>query len=170
MTATQLLMAYQFPACAEQMGSVRLKLREVLKQCCGSEAVVNNVVLAVGEACMNIIQHAYGPQDRGDIVLEVELETEQEPGLKTEPRKALEGAPGSETADRSQRHLVFRLTDFAKHKTCAGEMRSRPLDEIRPGGLGCHIINQVMDEVVLLDHPGNAGNVLQMRKRLGGQG
>ena len=152
MTATQRLMAYQFPACAEQMGSVRLKLREALRQCCGSEAVVNNVVLAVGEACMNIIQHAYGPQDRGDIVLEVELE----------------GDPGSDAVARSQCDLVFRLTDFAKHKTCAGEMRSRPLDEIRPGGLGCHIINQVMDEVVLLDHPGSAGNVLQMRKRLGG--
>jgi sigma-B regulation protein RsbU (phosphoserine phosphatase) len=155
MTATQRLLAYQFPACAEQMGSVRLKLREALKHCGGSEAVVNNVVLAVGEACMNIIQHAYGPEDKGDIVLEVDLVAEQE------------GKPGSDTAARSQCHLVFRLTDFAKHKTCAGEMRSRPLDEIRPGGLGCHIINQVMDEVVLLDHCGNAGNVLQMRKCLG---
>ena len=150
MTATQRLLAYQFPACAEQMGSVRLKLREALKHCGGSEAVLNNVVLAVGEACMNIIQHAYGPKDKGDIVLEVDL------------------VPGDEPTTSNQCHLVFRLTDFAKHKSCAGEMRSRPLDEIRPGGLGCHIINHVMDEVVLLDSPGSSGNVLQMRKHLGG--
>ena len=75
MTATQRLLAYQFPACAEQMGSVRLKLREALKHYGGSEAVLNNVVLAVGEACMNIIQHAYGPNDKGDIVLEVDLKS-----------------------------------------------------------------------------------------------
>jgi len=107
-------------------------------------------VLAVGEACMNIIQHAYGATDKGDIVLEVELETN-----------------GSKEAGRNaKRSLVFRLTDFAKHKSCAEQMRSRPLDEIRPGGLGCHIINQVMDEVHLLDRPGPCGNVLQMRKIL----
>ena len=130
------------------MGSVRQKLREALGKCGESEAVVNNVVLAVGEACMNIIQHAYGAKDQGDIVLEVELETS-----------------GKNTTD-IKRSLVFRLTDFAKHKSCAEQMRSRPLDEIRPGGLGCHIINEVMDEVNLLDCPGPCGNVLQMRKRL----
>jgi sigma-B regulation protein RsbU (phosphoserine phosphatase) len=150
MTATERLLACQFPACAEQMGGVRQKLREALARHCQSEAAINNIVLAVGEACMNIIQHAYGPKDQGDIVLEVELE----------------GDPG--TMPRSQCNLVFRLTDFARHKTCAGEMRSRPLDEIRPGGLGCHIINQVMDEVTLLDAPGDCRNVLQMRKHLAG--
>jgi anti-sigma regulatory factor (Ser/Thr protein kinase) len=150
MTATLKLLAYQFPACAEQMGCVRQKLRDALGKCGESEAVVNNVVLAVGEACMNIIQHAYGATDKGDIVLEVELETN-----------------GSKEAGRNaKRSLVFRLTDFAKHKSCAEQMRSRPLDEIRPGGLGCHIINQVMDEVHLLDRPGPCGNVLQMRKIL----
>lgn len=153
MTATLKILAYQFPACAENMGTVRQKLREALGKCGESEAVVNNVVLAVGEACMNIIQHAYGVKDQGDIVLEVELETNGNKETVT---------------TNSNRSLVFRLTDFAKHKSCAEQMRSRPLDEIRPGGLGCHIINEVMDEVSLLDCPGPCGNVLQMRKRLSG--
>jgi anti-sigma regulatory factor (Ser/Thr protein kinase) len=148
MTATQPLLAYTFSACAEQMHTVRQKLRETLLTCGESEAVVNNVVLAVGEACMNIIQHAYSENDQGDIVLEVSLETGAIPG------------------DRC--NLLFRLTDFAKHKSSAEQMRSRPLDEIRPGGLGCHIINQVMDEVVLLDCPGPCCNVLQMRKKFSG--
>ncbi|MES2605184.1 MAG: ATP-binding protein, partial [Pseudomonadota bacterium] len=125
--------------------------REALGKCGESEAVVNNVVLAVGEACMNIIQHAYGTRDQGDIVLEVEMETN-----------------AKDMAADTKRSLVFRLTDFAKHKSCAEQMRSRPLDEIRPGGLGCHIINEVMDEVSLLDSPGPCGNVLQMRKKLSG--
>jgi sigma-B regulation protein RsbU (phosphoserine phosphatase) len=147
MTAAQKILVYQFPACAEQMGNVRLKLRDALGQCGQSEAVVNNVVLAIGEACMNIIQHAYGPSDKGDILLEVEWS------------HPLAGS-------KKPQSLVFRLTDFAKHKTSAEQMRSRPLDEIRPGGLGCHIINEVMDEVVLLDRNDGHGNVLELRKRL----
>ncbi len=147
MTAAQKLLVYQFPACAEQMGCLRQKLREALAPCGQSDTVVNNVVLAVGEACTNIIQHAYGSSDKGDIVVEVEWQN---------------GKPGSNEA----RSLVFRLTDFARHKTCAEEMRSRPLDEIRPGGLGCHIINEVMDEVVLRNSESGRGNVLELHKRL----
>jgi len=151
MTAIRKILEYQFPACAEQMGGVRQKLREALGQCDQPEAVVNNVVLAVGEACMNIIQHAYGQSDKGDILLEVEWRTSDK---------------GAENGSKEPRNLIFRLTDFAKHKTCAEQMRSRPLDEIRPGGLGCHIINQVMDEVALLDRQGGHGNVLELRKHL----
>ena len=88
---------------------------------------------------MNIIQHAYGRDDQGDIILEVEKQ-------------------GS--------NMIFRLTDFAHHKTCSDEMQSRPLDEIRPGGLGCHIINEIMDEVQLIECDGSCGNVLQMKKSL----
>ena len=102
------------------------------------------------------MQHAYGDKDQGDIVLEVELV--EAPGKE----------PGNEQgkAREKQGMLVFRLTDFARHKSSLTEMLPRPLDEIRPGGLGCHIINQVMDEVVLLDRPDLRGNILEMRKRL----
>lgn len=143
MIETQKLMAYQFPACAEEMCTVRQKLRTVLAGCDQSDFMVNSVVLAVGEACMNIIQHAYGKDEKGDIVLEVELQR-----------------------DGRNENMIFRLTDFATRKSCESEMRSRPLDEIRPGGLGCHIINQVMDEVKLLECAKPCGNVLQMRKNL----
>ncbi|HTR00287.1 MAG TPA: ATP-binding protein [Candidatus Acidoferrum sp.] len=159
MTATQQLLACQFPACAEEMGSVRLKLRKALEQRGLAEPAVNDLVLAVGEACMNIMQHAYGQQDKGDIVLEVEMKEEMKQVETTNAmRLAGNGKPS--------RQLVFRLTDFARHKSSAAEMKPRPLDEIRPGGLGCHIINQVMDEVVLLDRGGQSGNVLELRKRV----
>jgi phosphoserine phosphatase RsbU/P len=148
MISSHPLLRYRFPACADQMGSVRQKLREALSGHPQSELDVNNVVLAVGEACMNIIQHAYGQHDKGDIVLEVDEE------LTTDSLAI------------SQHHLVFRLIDFAKHKSCADEMKSRPLDELRPGGLGCFIMREVMDEVALLDCLDSSGNVLQMRKKL----
>ena len=138
MTKAQKLLDYQFPAQAEQLCTVRQKLRETLEPLGKPEALVNCIVLAVGEACMNIIQHAYRKEDAGDIILEVEKQGDD---------------------------VTFRLTDFASHKTRAEEMKSRPLDEIRPGGLGCHLINEIMDEVKLLDC--NCGNVLQMKKCLG---
>ncbi len=139
MTKTKKLLDFQFPAQPEQLCNVRQKLRETLEPLGKPEALVNCIVLAVGEACMNIIQHAYRQDDRGDIILEVEKQGDD---------------------------VTFRLTDFASHKTRAEEMKSRPLDEIRPGGLGCHLINEIMDEVKLIDCGNNCGNVLQMKKCL----
>ena len=139
MTKAQKLLDYQFPAQAEQLCTVRQKLRETLEPLGKPEALVNCIVLAVGEACMNIIQHAYRKEDAGDIILEVEKQGDD---------------------------VTFRLTDFASHKTRAEEMKSRPLDEIRPGGLGCHLINEIMDEVKLIDCGDTCRNVLQMRKCL----
>jgi len=139
MTKTRKLLELQFPAQSDQMCHVRQQLRDVLHGCSKSENLVNCIVLAVGEACMNIIQHAYGRDEQGDIILEVE---------------------------KHGNNMTFRLTDFAHHKTRSEEMQSRPLDEIRPGGLGCHIINEVMDEVQLIECDSNCGNILQMKKSL----
>lgn len=179
MTEAQQLLACQFPASAERMGGIRLKLREALGRTGLSDNTVHDLVLAVGEACMNIMQHAYGDKDRGDIVLEVELVKEPGKDLRKDLRKDSRKdsrkdfvkeseKPSANTQEKQAKQgmLVFRLTDFAKHKSSRAEMLPRPLDEIRPGGLGCHIINQVMDEVILLDQPGLRGNVLEMRKRL----
>lgn len=138
MTKKTKLLEYQFPARTEQLCNVRRRLREALAPLGGSEMMVNCIVLAVGEACMNIIQHAYRDEE-GDIILEVE---------------------------RLGDDMTFRLTDFAHHKTCEAEMRSRPLDEVRPGGLGCHLINEIMDEVRLIECKSDCGNVLQMTKCL----
>jgi anti-sigma regulatory factor (Ser/Thr protein kinase) len=139
MNKAQKLLELQFPARSENMCNVRQKLREVLASCSKSDITTNCIVLAVGEACMNIIQHAYGKEEQGDIILEVEKQGD---------------------------NMTFRLTDFAHHKTCAEQLKSRPLDEIRPGGLGCHIINEIMDDVQLIECKNGCGNVLQMKKCL----
>lgn len=140
MANTEKLLQFQFPAKAEALCQMREKLRDAIKPCCKSEAFLNCVTLAVGEACMNIIQHAYGNEDGGDIIVELEKKDDS---------------------------MTFRLTDFAHRKTKAEEMTSRPLDEIRPGGLGCHIINEIMDEVRVIEcTDGVCGNILQLKKKL----
>ena len=137
-TATKLL-EFQFPAKSEYLSVLREKLRDVLAPYSPSEDLLNCIILALGEACMNIIEHAYCDEDDGDIIVEIERQGED---------------------------MVFRLTDFAHRKTREEEMKSRPLEEIRPGGLGCHIINEIMDEVKLIDCKSTCGNVLQMTKKL----
>jgi len=139
MSQPRTILEFQFPAQTDQLCNVRQKLREALESSCKSESVINCIILAVGEACMNIIQHAYGQQDKGDIILEVLSQDE---------------------------NMMFRLTDFAKRKTRLEDMKSRPLDELRPGGLGCHLINEIMDEVQMIECKNDCGNVLQMKKCL----
>lgn len=139
MGAAEKLLEFQFPAKSEHLCTLREKLREALDTCSKSEELKQCIILAVGEACMNIIEHAYCDGDSGDIIVEIEKQDD---------------------------NMVFRLTDFAHRKTRLEEMQSRPLEQIRPGGLGCHIINEIMDEVSLIECDSNCGNVLQMTKKL----
>ena len=139
MTTAEKLLEYKFPARTENLKNLRSNLRAALAGAEFSEDVISCIVLALGEACMNIIQHAYCDGDCGDIILEVQ---------------------------KKESDLIFRLTDFATTKSQAEEMKSRPLDEIRPGGLGCHIINEIMDEVQLIDCASSQGNILEMKKNV----
>ena len=85
---------------------------------------------------MNIIQHGYGAGQVGEIVLEILL-------LDNE--------------------ILFRLSDFAK-PIDVKKIKSRDLNDVRPGGLGVHFINEIMDEVQYLHKDDGSGNVLEMKK------
>lgn len=94
------------------------------------------VVLAVNEACMNVIQHGYAMRPDGRIDITIVQEGDA---------------------------MVFLLRDYAKPVDIA-EVCSRNLDDIRPGGLGVHLIKTLMDESTFLELPRGDGNLLQMKK------
>ncbi|HTH18197.1 MAG TPA: SpoIIE family protein phosphatase [Magnetospirillum sp.] len=127
-----------FPARPERLCDIRHAVAETASRLGCPEPLVNDVVLAVDEACQNIIRHAYGGTG-GDIVVQL---------------------------GREDQRLVVRLIDFAapvdRAKIC-----SRALDDIRPGGLGTHLMRSIMDEVAFVPPPPGAGNMLQMVKRIG---
>ena len=50
-----------FPAETHVLAVIRARVREVCQQVGGGDAWEDAVVLAVNEACMNVIQHGYGP-------------------------------------------------------------------------------------------------------------
>lgn len=102
------------------------------------EACVQDVVMAVDEACQNVIRHAYGEEAAGDMLIEV---------------------------DREDDTLVFSLKDFAP-PVDPKTVEPRDLAEIRPGGLGTHLIREVMDSSGFVEDPPGCGNLLRMVKRI----
>lgn len=127
-----------FPAQPERLCDIRHAVGEAAKAAGCPETIAQDVVLAVDEACQNIIRHAYHGA-AGDIQIQVE---------------------------RGDGTLLIRLIDFAAPVDVTA-ICPRPLDDIRPGGLGTHFIREVMDEVSFLPPPPGAGNLLLLVKRIG---
>ena len=133
------LAAEEFQAKADQLKLLRQMVRDCLEKEGCEKGFVQRMVLAVNEACMNIIQHAY--ENRETEIFRVEIFIDNEV-------------------------LTFCLTDFAS-SVDAKSIKGRELDDIRPGGLGVHFINELMDQVEFLQVPGeNSGNILQMKKQI----
>jgi len=84
-----------------------------------------SVILAVGEALANVIKHSYGGPCSKPIVVRL---------TKLAP------------ADHGKGALEIVVRDYGR-QVDPGSIKSRDLDDIRPGGLGVHIINSVMDEM-----------------------
>lgn len=127
-----------FPARPEALAAIRAAVAAAVAGLGAPVGAVDACVLAVDEACQNIIRHAYKGGE-GDIVLHV----------------AREGGD-----------IIIRLMDFAA-PVDPDKIVSRPLDEIRPGGLGTHLMRSVMDRVGFRPPPAGVGNLLEMVKRIG---
>ncbi|MSO85569.1 MAG: GAF domain-containing protein [Rhodospirillales bacterium] len=137
-SASVTVLRFRVPAVADRLRLIRTVVGESSRLVGCSESVAKDVTLAVDEACQNIIRHAYKDIPDGEIVVEIVRE-----GGK----------------------LIILLNDFAPTidpKT----VRPRNLDDIRPGGLGTHLIREIMDEVEFLEPPFAGGNVLRLVKRI----
>jgi anti-sigma regulatory factor (Ser/Thr protein kinase) len=108
------------------------------------ESEVRSVVLAVDEALTNIIRHAYHGQPDKPIEVSCRRIYRQNGAARD---------PGLEIV------LIDRGTPANPKK-----MQSRPLDEVRPGGLGLHFIKKSMDIVEYKHIAG--GNRLRLVKFL----
>ena len=133
------LLSLRFAARPERLGEVRDAVAEACRTAGCQEPCTRDVVLAVDEACQNVIRHAY----RGDPDGEIEVEM-----------------------SRDGERLVIYLRDFAP-RVDPEAIRPRKLDDVRPGGLGTHFIQELMDEETYLDASPGPGNLLRMVKRIG---
>ncbi len=116
---------------------IRCVVQQAALLCSCPPEIAERLVLAVNEACMNVIQHAYRSDPGGELILQVLYR---------------------------DRELIFRLMDFASPvdpATCT----PCPREALRPGGLGLHLISETMDEACFLAPPQGVGNLFQMSKR-----
>lgn len=132
------ILEHQFPARARELGYTRTMTRTSLNNHGWHSDIVEEIVLAIDEACQNIIRHAYRGECDENITLHI--------GLKGKT-------------------LVVRLEDNAP-AVSPDCMKPRAFEDIRPGGLGCHFIQQVMDNVSIGPSPTGQGNILRMEKRV----
>jgi sigma-B regulation protein RsbU (phosphoserine phosphatase) len=122
----------------DRLRLVRAAVSEAAKASGCSEECTRDIVLAVDEACQNVIRHAYGGQPGNEICIDVR---------------------------RSDEKIVFDVMDFAE-PVDPDRIKPRNLEEIRPGGLGTHFINECMDEAKYSTPPPGVGNLLRMTKRI----
>ncbi|MBK9097697.1 MAG: ATP-binding protein [bacterium] len=104
------------------------------------EATVEKIILAVDEACTNIIKHAYKHSPEGEIIIKVEYDEEKftvtiiDYGSSFDPDKV-------------------PLPDLQKYYR-----------EHRVGGLGMYLMKSLMDDVTYTTVPGKYNQVLLSKK------
>ena len=118
-----------------ELKNVRARVESFVRALGLSEKCAGNVVLAMDEALTNIIRHAYrGARDKP---IEIDLAA-------------------------CDTQLRVTLRDYGKHAP-KESIRSRDLADVRPGGLGVHIMHECMDSVDYQPAPGG-GTKLIMTK------
>lgn len=134
----------------DSLRAIREHVRTLAAQAGAPAEWTADFVLAVDEACQNIIRHGYGCAGQGDAAEAQCLIVVEVAAVPTA------GLPEA---------LVVRLTDFAQPVDEA-KIAARDLEDVRPGGLGVHFIRSLTDECAWVAPPVGAGNVLRLLKRL----
>ena len=100
------------------------------------EVTVENIILAVDEACTNIIKHAYNLSPEGEIIIKIDYDEEKFMVTIIDYGKSFEPAR-------------VPLPDLQKYYR-----------EHRVGGLGMYLMKSLMDDVEYISVPGEYNQVL----------
>ena len=130
----------EFSAVSDEICNIRTATCKFAEYIGFDDKVIAKISLAVTEAFTNIIRHGYGSQCKDNKIKVIFDCTEGRKGLK----------------------IVTR--DFGCQVDIS-KIKSRDLDDIRPGGLGVHIIKTIMDYVEY-KKAGDKGMILTMVKYL----
>lgn len=129
----------KFPARFESLEKISQFVVQAARDAGFDESAVYAVELAVDEACSNIIEHAYGGADVGDIQCSYQIANNsltivlRDKGRPFDPNSVLEPNFGA------------------------------PIEQLQPRGAGLFLMRKLMDEV-RFEFAADSGNVLTMVK------
>ena len=135
---TEQLFEIRFPAKPERLCLVRALVKRAAEVCGCNENLGEKLVIAVNEACMNVIQHAYKEEEQGEIIMQI---------------------------NNNDSQILFRIMDFATPVDLS-RVESRDLKDVRPGGLGVHFIREIMDDCKMGHLEQGKGNYIEMKKNI----
>ncbi len=119
------------------LGPLRTMVRESCSLVGFDSAAGEEIVLAVQEGAANVIRHCYGGCSDNPIDMWILF---------------------------GENELTIELVDYGTFVD-PSQIKSRKLEEVRPGGLGVHLMQKVMDEVNFEQNPAG-GTTLTLRKRV----
>jgi anti-sigma regulatory factor (Ser/Thr protein kinase) len=121
----------------KNLKSVRHAVKDIISRTCLSKEDSGCIILAVDEACSNIIKHGY----KNDFTQKIDLSFKLETNI-----------------------LTISILDKGIHFEI-DSLKARDIDKIKPGGLGIYIIHQVMD-IVEYSRTSEGFNKIKMVKKL----
>ena len=113
----------EFPASPTWFQTLRRLVFTASVQCGFSDRNAGQIAMAVDEALTNIHRHGYQNDEQGRVILHI--------------RTTVEPVP----------RIDIQIDDDAE-QVDVSTIQSRNLDEVRPGGLGVHLIQTIMDESI----------------------
>jgi len=126
------------------LAGARAMIASVARRLGFGESDCAHVALALDEALCNVIKHGYEKRDDQHIWISI---------------WPLHGSCCG----------IRILVEDRGRQVDPEEIRSRQLDDIRPGGLGVHIISQVMDRVQYAKREGGGMSLLMEKHLAAGQ-
>ena len=144
---SELLLRLQLHSNPESLCLVRAALERATEVLHFSDPDSRAIVRSVDEALANVIRHAY--KGRGGLPIEISCSRLWN------------------TKDGGTPNGIEILLSDSGRAIDPKKLKGRPLDEVRPGGLGIHFMKQSMDVVEF--HRKSGKNLLRMVKYLASQ-
>ncbi len=134
---------FTFPSHTSQLELIRRVTKKVASYAPSfTEEDLDDIGLAIDEACTNVITHSYKKETKGEIQLNIKMETNR---------------------------ITIKLTDKGEEGQLFNPETLSPVDKqeylkrLTKGGLGVYIIKKIMDDVSYTVSPG-VKNCLKMVK------
>ena len=128
---------FDVPAVAENLIKIRDFVRGYIDKCEGLESYKDEIVLAIDEACQNVIRHAYRDKN-GNVAIKLSFQNKE---------------------------FIVSLEDDGT-PAIPEKIKPRNIEDIKPGGLGTFFINQIMDSVSFQLTSPHWVNCLTMKKKI----